>query len=89
MPRNYSRKNFRVKSLVGNFIGYSEEKEIGYKMFIPDNKEIVVEVNLLFNEIIAEYLEIYYSEIKKLRIEVVKEESTVKSFADKHALRRQ
>ena len=81
LSRNYTRKDFRDKSLVGHFIGYSEEGEIGYKIFIPEHKEIVIGVHVLFNEIIPSYSESYYQEIKKLKIEVVEEESTVESFA--------
>ena len=36
---------------------------------------------MLFNEIIPFYSESYYQEIKKLKIVVVEEESTVESFA--------
>ena len=56
LPRNYSRKDFKDKSLVGHFIGYSKEGEIGYKVFIPEHKVIVVGVHVLFNEIIPERL---------------------------------
>ena len=81
LPRNCTRKEFRDKSLVGHFIGYSEEGEIGYEIFIREHKEIVIGVHVLFNEIIPSYSESYYQEIKKLKIEVVEEESTVESFA--------
>ena len=67
--------------LVGHFIVYSEEGEIGYKIFISENKEIVNGVHVLFNGIVPSYSECYYQKIKKLKIEVGEEESTVESFA--------
>ena len=81
LPRDFSRKDFRDKSLVGHFVGYSEEGEIGYKISIPEHKKIVVGVHVLFNKIVFEYSETYYNEIKKLKVEVVEEEITVESFA--------
>ena len=50
-------------------------------MFIPERKENVIEVHVMFNKIIPVYSEIYYNEIKKLRIEVIEEGNTVESFA--------
>ena len=42
MPRNYQRKDWREKPFVGYLIGYSEDAEIGYKMYCPDRKEVLV-----------------------------------------------
>ena len=66
MPRNYARKDFRDKVFSGYLIGYSSEGEIGYKIFVPEFKEVMVGVNCTFNEIIPTYEEDYFNEIKKL-----------------------
>ena len=42
MPRNYARKDFRDKVFSGYLIGYSSEGEIGYKIFVPEFKEVMV-----------------------------------------------
>ena len=44
LSRTYSRKDFREKSLVGHFIGYSEEGEIKYEIFFPEHIETIVEI---------------------------------------------
>ena len=87
LPRNYSRKDFRDKSLVGHLISYSEIDEIGYKVFFPEHKEVVIGIHGLFNKIILECSEIYYNKIMKLKIKVVEEESTVNLFTYLEALR--
>ena len=81
LPLAYLRKDFRDKSYVGYFVGYSEEGEIGYKIIVPElNNAIVIGVHVLFNEVIPTYTEEYYQEFKKLAFETVEEESTVESF---------
>jgi hypothetical protein len=51
VPKNYQRKDWRDKSFAGQFIGYSEQGEIGYRLFIPDLQDVVVGVNITFNMI--------------------------------------
>ena len=46
-------------------------------MFIPEHKEIIIGVHVLFNEIIASYSENYYQKIKELKVKAVEEESIV------------
>jgi hypothetical protein len=79
-PKAYLRKDFRDKCYVGYLMGYSEEGEVGYKVFIPDLNEVVVGVHCLFNEVIPSYREEYFQELSKMRFELAKEESTVESF---------
>ena len=80
MPRNYARKDFRDKAFSGYMIGYSAEGAIGYKIFVPEFKEVIVGVNCTFNEIIPSYAEEYFNEINKLKFETAKDESTVVEF---------
>ena len=47
LPQNFIRKDLRDKSLVENFIGYSKESKIWYKVY-----KTVVGFHLLFDEII-------------------------------------
>ena len=53
---------------------------MGYKIYVPDLKEIIVGVNCIFNEVIPSYREEYFQELSKLRFEMSKDESTVESF---------
>ena len=53
MPKNYARKDWRDKVFSGYFIGYSEEGEVGYRLYIPDFKEVLVDVNVTFNEVVC------------------------------------
>ena len=80
MPRNYARKDFRDKVFSGYLIGYSSEGEIGYKIFVPEFKEVMVGVNCTFNEIIPTYEEDYFNEIKKLKFQTAEETNTVEAF---------
>ncbi len=80
MPKNYLRKDWRDKTFSGFFIGYSEEGEVGYRLYIPDFKEVLVGVNVTFNEVVPPYDEEYFNELKKLSFEVAPDESTVDSF---------
>ncbi len=49
IPKNYLRKDWRDKCTYGYFMGYSTEGEMGYKIYVPELKEIVTGVNCLFN----------------------------------------
>ena len=80
MPKNYARKDWREKVFSGYFIGYSDEGEVGYRLYIPDFKEVLVGVNVTFNEVVPSYEEEYFNELKKLSFEVAPDESTVDSF---------
>ena len=61
-------------------MGYSTEGTIGYRVFVPDLKEVIVGVHCTFNEIIPSYSDEYFNEIKKLTFELAPDESTVESF---------
>ena len=50
MPRNYARKDFRDKAFAGYLIGYSDEGAIGYKIFVPEFKEVIVGVETAKDE---------------------------------------
>ena len=80
MPRNNLLKDFRDKTYSGYFMGYSTEGAMGYKLFIPDLKEIVVGVHVIFNENIPSYTDEYFNDIRKLSFETVEDASTVKAF---------
>ena len=80
IPKNYQRKDWREKPFTGHFIGYSEPGEMGYKVYVPDLREVVVGVNVTFNEVIPSYREEYYNELDKMKFEVAPDESTVESF---------
>ncbi len=80
VPKNYQQKDWRDKSFAGQFIGYSEQGEIGYRLFIPDLQDVVVGVNITFNEVIPSYAKEYFNEINKLSFEVAPDESTFENF---------
>ena len=80
IPKTYRRKDFRDKCQVGYLMGYSEEGELGWKLYIPELKDTVVGVNVTFNEVIPAYREEYFQELSKMRFETAKDESTVESF---------
>ena len=66
VPKNYLRKDFRDKCYSGYLVGYSESGEMGYRIFVPDLKEVIVGVNCVFNEIIPPYRDEYFNVLKKL-----------------------
>ena len=80
IPKDYLRKDWRDKSFTGYFIGYSDEGEVGYRLYIPDLQEVIVGVNITFNEVIPSYEEEYFNELNKLSFEVAPDESTVDTF---------
>lgn len=49
----------------GYLIGYSVEGEIGYKIWVPSLKEVIISVHCNFNEVIPEYREEFFSELNK------------------------
>ena len=49
---------------------------MGYKIYFPELKEIVIGVNCLFNEVIPTYTEEYFAELNKIKIETVEDSST-------------
>ena len=61
-------------------MGYSDEGEMGWRMYIPELKEMIVGVNCIFNEVIPAYREEYFQELSKMRFEMAKDESTVETF---------
>ena len=79
-PKAYMRKDFRDKCYVGYLMGYSDEGEMGWKMYIPELKETIVGVNCIFNEVIPTYREEYFQELSKMRFEMAKDKSTVETF---------
>ena len=81
IPKTYLRKDWRDKCQSGYLMGYSEEGEMGWKLYIPELKDIVVGVNCTFNEVIPAYREEYFQELNKMKFEMAKDESTVDSFA--------
>ena len=64
-PRNYLRKDLSEKVYSGYLIGYSVDKEIGYKIWVPSLKEVVISVHCNFNEVIPEYREEYFRELNQ------------------------
>ena len=81
IPKTYLRKDWRDKCQSGYLMGYSEDGEMGWKLYIPELKDIVVGVNCTFNEVIPAYREEYFQELNKMKFEMAKDESTVDSFA--------
>ena len=59
-------------------MGYSTEGEMGYKIYVPELKEIVSGVNFLFNEVIPTYREEYFNELNKMNFELAADEHTRK-----------
>ena len=53
---------------------------MGYKVFFPEHKKIVIGVHVMFNEIILACSEIHHNEIEKLKILATENESTAESF---------
>ena len=80
IPKNYLRKDWREKCTSGYLMGYSTEGEMGYKIYVPELKEIVTGVNCLFNEVIPTYREEYFKELNKMNFELAADESTVENF---------
>ena len=61
-------------------MGYSVDGVMGYKIYIPELKEIVIGVNCLFNEVIPTYREEYFAELNKMKFETVEDASSVSNF---------
>ena len=61
-------------------MGYSVDGVMGYKIYIPELKEVVIGVNCLFNEVIPTYREEYFAELNKMKFETVEDSSTVSNF---------
>ena len=80
IPKTYLRKDWREKCVSGYMMGYSVDGVMGYKIYIPDVKEIVIGVNCLFNEVIPTYTEEYFAELNKIKIETLQDSSTVENF---------
>ena len=74
------RKDWRDKTLSGYFMGYSTEGEMGYKIYVPELKSVVVGVNCVFNEVIPTYYEEYFQELNKMQFETLKTPSNVENF---------
>ena len=53
---------------------------MGYKIYIPELKEIVIGVNCLFNEVIPTYTEEYFAELNKMEFATVEDASSVSNF---------
>ena len=53
---------------------------MGYEVFIPDMKEVIVGVHCIFNELIPSYSDEYFNELNKLSFEVAPDTSTVVIF---------
>ncbi len=66
----YARKDWREKVFSGYFIEYSDEGKVICRLYIPDFKEVLVGVNVTFNEVVSSYAEEYFNELKKLSFEV-------------------
>ena len=54
-PKTYIRKDWREKYTSGYLMGYSVDGVMGYKIYIPELKKVVIGVNCLFNEVIPTY----------------------------------
>ena len=81
--KNKNKSNFlkglRNESFVWYFIGYSEDGAFGYKIFVPDLREILVGVHVLFNEMILSYSKEYFQEFENILFKTaVKEENSVR-----------
>ncbi len=61
-------------------MGYYTEGEMGYKIYVPELKEIITGFNYLFNEVIPTYREEYFNELNKMNFELAADESTVENF---------
>ena len=48
---------------------------MGYRLYIPNQREVIVGVNITFNEVIPSYAEEYYNELNKLSFEVAPDEN--------------
>ena len=72
IPKNYLRKDWSEKCVSGYLMGYSVEGEMGYKIFMPELKEIVIGVNCIFNEVIPTYSEEYFQELDKMKFETLR-----------------
>ena len=81
MPKNYLRKDYREKAFTGHFIGYSEAGTVGYEIYVPELKEVMVGVHCTFNELIPSYSDEYFNELQKLSFEIAVDESTTESFS--------
>ena len=53
---------------------------MGYKIYAPELKAVVVGVNCIFNEVIPTYAEEYFHELNKMQVEMVKTPSAVEEF---------
>ena len=80
IPKTYLRKDWREKCSSGYMMGYSVDGVMGYKIYIPELKEIVIGVNCLFNEVIPTYTEEYFAELNKMKFETLEDSSTVAIF---------
>ena len=58
IPKTYLRKDWREKCTSGYIMGYSVDGVMGYKIYIPELKEIVIGLNCLFNKVTPTYREL-------------------------------
>ncbi len=80
IPKTYLQKDRKEKCASGYLKGYSIDGVMGYKIYIPELKEVVIGVNCLFKEVIPTYTEEYFAELNKIKIETVEDSSTVSNF---------
>ena len=80
IPRDYIRKDLSEKTYNGYLVGYSDSGEIGYKIWVPSLKEIVISIHCNFNEVIPDYTEEYFSELTKYNFEVEKQAMDPREF---------
>ena len=80
IPKTYLRKDCREKCTSGYLMCYSAKGKMGYKIYVPEVKEVVVGVYCLFNEVIPTYREKYFAKLNKLKFETVEDASSVSNF---------
>ena len=62
-PRNERRKDWHPRAVVGRFIDYSD-LPLGWVCWIPEIEDVVVSVNVKFDEDIPDRAEEYFSELE-------------------------
>ena len=72
-PRNEHRKDWHAQSVVGWFAGISEGNPTGWIVWCPEYNDIVISVNVTFDENIPEPDKAYHEELKQLEQDISKD----------------